>query len=226
MRRVLQATDDRLICWSYRLQASHRLARTIRTHRRRHAAATGRAVCMIYLSTYNVAFSGSVVTDGDEDLGYSRAEDHTDEYSKSKIIAERAVLSANGAIPPRYRAEMCCRDLNVVRRARRRGHDRAPPGCDLRRARESPSATYHAAHGVGDVRGGHRRQGRLAGIRCPSDRIYSHRLNRDRLTSSLLPTGLGARGKFGRRHRLRRARCGRPPAPSAAGRTSSTTASR
>ena len=150
--------------WSYRLQASHRLARTIRTHRRRHAAATGRAVCMIYLSTYNVAFSGSIVTDGDEDLGYSRAEDHTDEYSKSKIIAERAVLSANGAIPPRYRAEMCCRDLGVLRRARRRGHDRAPPGCDLRRARESPSATYHAADGVGDVRGCHRRQGRLAGI--------------------------------------------------------------
>ena len=158
---------------------------------------------MIYLSTYNVAFSGSVVTDGDEDLGYSRAEDHTDEYSKSKMIAERAVLSANGAIPPRYTAEMCCRDLNVVRRARRRGHDRAPPGCDLRRARESPSATYHAAHGVGDVRGGHRRQGRLAGIGCPSD---GHRLNPDRRTSSGLPTGLGARGQSGRRHRLRRAR--------------------
>ena len=55
-----------------------------------------------------MAFSGSVVTDGDEDLGYSRAEDHTDEYSKSKIIAERAVLSANGAIPPRYRADARC----------------------------------------------------------------------------------------------------------------------
>lgn len=178
---------------------------------------------MIYLSTYNVAFSGSVVTDGDEDLGYSRAEDHTDEYSKSKMIAERAVLSANGAIPPRYTAEMCCRPQRCAQGTA------AWPRSRSARLRSSASARVAICHvSCGSWSGGCSRWPSATRTPCrhrmpirwpsaepgPTHVIWtSHRTG---CTWTIWSTPSAAP----------RAPSGRNPAPSAAGRTSSTTASR
>lgn len=51
---------------------------------------------LIYTSTYNVVFGGHEIEDGDEHLPYFPLDQHTDEYSKSKTIAEQLVLKANG----------------------------------------------------------------------------------------------------------------------------------
>lgn len=50
----------------------------------------------IYTSTYNVIFGGEEILGSNEDTPYFPLDQHTDEYSKSKALAEQMVLQANG----------------------------------------------------------------------------------------------------------------------------------
>ncbi|XP_062507582.1 short-chain dehydrogenase/reductase family 42E member 1-like [Corticium candelabrum] len=51
---------------------------------------------LVYTSTTNVVFCGEPITNGDETLPYVPDEKHVDHYSRTKCIAEQAVLQANG----------------------------------------------------------------------------------------------------------------------------------
>ncbi|XP_051787431.1 short-chain dehydrogenase/reductase family 42E member 1 isoform X1 [Erpetoichthys calabaricus] len=51
---------------------------------------------LVYTSTFNVVFGGQVIKNGDETLPYLPLHLHPDYYSKTKSIAEMAVLKANG----------------------------------------------------------------------------------------------------------------------------------
>ncbi|XP_043937222.1 short-chain dehydrogenase/reductase family 42E member 1 [Protopterus annectens] len=51
---------------------------------------------LIYTSTYNVVFGGQVIENGDESLPYLPLHLHPDHYSRTKAVAEMAVLNANG----------------------------------------------------------------------------------------------------------------------------------
>jgi len=52
---------------------------------------------LVYTSTYNVVFGGQIIRNGDESLPYLPLEKHPDHYSRTKSIAEQAVLNANGS---------------------------------------------------------------------------------------------------------------------------------
>ncbi|MEQ2286261.1 hypothetical protein AMECASPLE_000605 [Ameca splendens] len=52
---------------------------------------------LVYTSTFNVVFGGQVIENGDESLPYLPLHLHPDHYSKTKSLAEMAVLEANGA---------------------------------------------------------------------------------------------------------------------------------
>ncbi|XP_076989247.1 short-chain dehydrogenase/reductase family 42E member 1 isoform X2 [Tamandua tetradactyla] len=51
---------------------------------------------LVYTSTFNVIFGGQVIRNGDESLPYLPLHLHPDHYSRTKSIAERKVLGANG----------------------------------------------------------------------------------------------------------------------------------
>ncbi|KAL4658760.1 short-chain dehydrogenase/reductase family 42E member 1-like isoform X1 [Arapaima gigas] len=51
---------------------------------------------LVYTSTFNVVFGGQVIENGDESLPYLPLHLHPDHYSRTKSIAEMAVLKANG----------------------------------------------------------------------------------------------------------------------------------
>lgn len=51
---------------------------------------------LVYTSTFNVVFGGQVIEDGDESLPYLPLHLHPDHYSRTKSLAEMAVLKANG----------------------------------------------------------------------------------------------------------------------------------
>ncbi|KAK2919764.1 hypothetical protein Q8A73_001968 [Channa argus] len=51
---------------------------------------------LIYTSTFNVVFGGQVIENGDERLPYLPLHLHPDHYSRTKSLAEMAVLKANG----------------------------------------------------------------------------------------------------------------------------------
>lgn len=51
---------------------------------------------LVYTSTFNVVFGGQVIENGDESLPYLPLHLHPDHYSRTKSIAEMAVLMANG----------------------------------------------------------------------------------------------------------------------------------
>lgn len=53
---------------------------------------------LVYTSTFNVVFGGQVIENGDESLPYLPLHLHPDHYSRTKSIAEMAVLKANGAV--------------------------------------------------------------------------------------------------------------------------------
>ncbi|XP_060117024.1 putative short-chain dehydrogenase/reductase family 42E member 2 [Heteronotia binoei] len=54
---------------------------------------------LIYTSTVNVVFSGQTILDGDEDsVPYFPLDEHVNEYSRTKSIAEQMVLAANGSL--------------------------------------------------------------------------------------------------------------------------------
>ncbi|XP_035992330.1 short-chain dehydrogenase/reductase family 42E member 1-like [Fundulus heteroclitus] len=52
---------------------------------------------LVYTSTFNVVFGGQVIENGDEGLPYLPLHLHPDHYSRTKSLAEMAVLKANGA---------------------------------------------------------------------------------------------------------------------------------
>ncbi|KAM9191776.1 short-chain dehydrogenase/reductase family 42E member 1 [Dugong dugon] len=52
---------------------------------------------LVYTSTFNVVFGGQVIRNGDESLPYLPLHLHPDHYSRTKSIAEKKVLEANGA---------------------------------------------------------------------------------------------------------------------------------
>lgn len=51
---------------------------------------------LVYTSTFNVVFGGQEIKNGDEDLPYLPLHLHPDHYSRTKSLAEMAVLKANG----------------------------------------------------------------------------------------------------------------------------------
>ncbi|XP_061621525.1 short-chain dehydrogenase/reductase family 42E member 1 isoform X5 [Phyllopteryx taeniolatus] len=51
---------------------------------------------LVYTSTFNVVFGGQEIQNGDESLPYLPLHLHPDHYSRTKSIAEMAVLKANG----------------------------------------------------------------------------------------------------------------------------------
>ncbi|XP_004704584.1 short-chain dehydrogenase/reductase family 42E member 1 [Echinops telfairi] len=51
---------------------------------------------IVYTSTFNVVFGGQVICNGDESLPYLPLHLHPDHYSRTKSVAERTVLEANG----------------------------------------------------------------------------------------------------------------------------------
>lgn len=51
---------------------------------------------LVYTSTFNVVFGGQVIEKGDESLPYLPLHLHPDHYSRTKSLAEMAVLKANG----------------------------------------------------------------------------------------------------------------------------------
>lgn len=50
----------------------------------------------IYTSTYNVIFGGQTIINGNETMDFFPETEHSDEYSRSKTIAEKIVLKCNG----------------------------------------------------------------------------------------------------------------------------------
>lgn len=52
---------------------------------------------LVYTSTFNVVFGGQTIENGDESLPYLPLHLHPDHYSRTKSLAEMAVLKANGA---------------------------------------------------------------------------------------------------------------------------------
>lgn len=53
---------------------------------------------LIYTSTFNVVFGGQVIVNGDESLPYLPLHLHPDHYSRTKSLAEMAVIKANGTV--------------------------------------------------------------------------------------------------------------------------------
>lgn len=53
---------------------------------------------LVYTSTFNVVFGGQVIENGDESLPYLPLHLHPDHYSRTKSLAEMAVLKANGTV--------------------------------------------------------------------------------------------------------------------------------
>ncbi|XP_069546476.1 short-chain dehydrogenase/reductase family 42E member 1 isoform X1 [Brachyistius frenatus] len=51
---------------------------------------------LVYTSTFNVVFGGQVIENGDESLPYLPLHLHPDHYSRTKSLAEMAVMKANG----------------------------------------------------------------------------------------------------------------------------------
>ncbi|KAM4833456.1 short-chain dehydrogenase/reductase family 42E member 1 [Thomomys bottae] len=52
---------------------------------------------LVYTSTFNVIFAGQVIKNGDESLPYLPLHQYTDHYSRTKMLAEKRVLEANGS---------------------------------------------------------------------------------------------------------------------------------
>nr|XP_020448069.1 short-chain dehydrogenase/reductase family 42E member 1 isoform X2 [Monopterus albus]XP_020448070.1 short-chain dehydrogenase/reductase family 42E member 1 isoform X2 [Monopterus albus] len=53
---------------------------------------------LVFTSTFNVVFGGQVIENGDESLPYLPLHLHPDHYSRTKSLAEMAVLKANGTV--------------------------------------------------------------------------------------------------------------------------------
>ncbi|XP_058486341.1 short-chain dehydrogenase/reductase family 42E member 1 [Solea solea] len=65
------------------------------THHVLKACVENRVSRLVYTSTFNVVFGGQVIENGDESLPYLPLHLHPDHYSRTKSLAEMAVLKAN-----------------------------------------------------------------------------------------------------------------------------------
>lgn len=63
---------------------------------------------LVYTSTYNVVYGGLQIVNGDESLPYLADDKFTDHYSKTKMLAERKVLAANGERTKDGSTLRCC----------------------------------------------------------------------------------------------------------------------
>ena len=70
---------------------------------------------LVYTSTFNVIFGGQVIRNGDESLPYLPLHLHPDHYSRTKSIAEKKVLEANGLAFKQEIGSASCRDRVYVR---------------------------------------------------------------------------------------------------------------
>lgn len=61
---------------------------------------------LIYTSSYNAIFGGQEIINGSESIPYFPTDQHTDEYSKSKGIAEKLVLDAHGTLLQNVKEEL------------------------------------------------------------------------------------------------------------------------
>lgn len=68
------------------------------THNVLRACAKHGVPRLVYTSTFNVVFGGQVIENGDEGLPYLPLHLHPDHYSRTKSLAEMAVLKANGTV--------------------------------------------------------------------------------------------------------------------------------
>ena len=64
-----------------------------------------RIPCLVYVSSYNVVYSGQRIVGGDEGLPYAPLDAHTDTYSQTKTIAEQMVRNASH--DPRHPLRVC-----------------------------------------------------------------------------------------------------------------------
>ena len=76
--------------------------------------------CLIYTSTYNTVFGGQRVDMGDESMGYYPLEEHADEYSRTKALAEQLVLGANDAAAPNGLRTLALRSAAIYGEGERR----------------------------------------------------------------------------------------------------------
>ncbi|KXS12958.1 hypothetical protein M427DRAFT_156987 [Gonapodya prolifera JEL478] len=66
------------------------------THNVLQACITSHVPILIYTSSVNVVFGGQPIENADETYPVYPLNEHTDEYSRTKAIAESAILAANG----------------------------------------------------------------------------------------------------------------------------------
>ncbi|KAK7501012.1 hypothetical protein BaRGS_00007892, partial [Batillaria attramentaria] len=63
---------------------------------------------LVYTSTYNVVYGGQPIHNGDETLPYLSDDKFTDHYSKTKMLAEKKVMAANGQTTEDGSTLRCC----------------------------------------------------------------------------------------------------------------------
>ena len=76
--------------------------------------------CLIYTSTYNTVFGGQRVETGDESMDYYPVEEHADEYSRTKALAEQLVLGANDTATPNGLRTVALRSAAIYGEGERR----------------------------------------------------------------------------------------------------------
>ncbi|KAG7473479.1 hypothetical protein MATL_G00096230 [Megalops atlanticus] len=85
---------------SGREQLNRRLIEEVNVHGTDHvirACIMNAVPRLVYTSTFNVIFGGQVIENGNESLPYLPLQLHPDHYSRTKALAEMAVLKANGS---------------------------------------------------------------------------------------------------------------------------------
>eukprot|EP00040_Diaphanoeca_grandis_P026157 m.146067 g.146067 ORF g.146067 m.146067 type:complete len:389 (+) comp30465_c0_seq2:165-1331(+) len=89
---------------------------------------------LVYVSSYNVIFNGTEIFGGDETLAYIRDDEHVDEYSRTKCIAEQLVLAADSTPTTPLTPQQ-------TSRANKAGNSTQPPH-RLRTCAVRPAAIY------------------------------------------------------------------------------------
>ncbi|KAL8586859.1 hypothetical protein ACOMHN_052735 [Nucella lapillus] len=69
---------------------------------------------LVYTSTYNVVYGGREIVNGDESLPYLAEDQFTDHYSKTKMLAEKKVMGANGSRTEDGTATLRCCALRLA----------------------------------------------------------------------------------------------------------------
>lgn len=103
VERAVSAVDCVFHIASYGMSGREQLNRDLieavnvqGTHNVLEACVEHRVSRLVYTSTFNVVFGGQVIENGDESLPYLPLHLHPDHYSRTKSLAEMAVLKASG----------------------------------------------------------------------------------------------------------------------------------